>query len=110
MKKSELDIVLHNLKEIKDFSDRLDYNSSSYINQKMININPILEKELSRLSDDVEINCPQIMTALVQANDCDEWINGNIKSLSLQDYKIIDYGVTYKSNDDFMMAYIKYTN
>jgi len=110
MKKSELDIVMNNLKEIKEFSDKLDYNSSSYINQKMININPILDKELSRLDGDVEINCPQIITAIVQANTCDEWINGNIKSLLLQEYKIIDYGIKLGTTDDFMVAYIKYTN
>ena len=110
MKKSELDVIIQNFKEIKEFSDHFDYNSSSYINQRMMHIKPILEKEQSRLDGDVDVNCPMIMSAVVNFDNCDNWINQNIKKLVSEDYKILDFGTIIEPTSGLILAQIKYTN
>lgn len=111
MKKQELETVVKELKEIKDLTDRQEYVVSSYANQRFINIFPILDKELKRLSTEkIEVNCPALLLISVEeANKSKQtvtdYINKKLQELVLQEYKIIDYGI-YNEN----LLYIKYTS
>lgn len=113
MKKSEIELSLEALNNIKSISDKLNYNISSSINKEVIKITPILEKELYRLKEDkIVVNCPAIL--FIGSTDIDfnkeslsEFINKKLQELVLNEYKIIDYGICDKNG---IIAYIKYTS
>lgn len=114
MKVSEIESIQKNLKEIEHLTDKQPYNVSSYVNQRLIKIYPILTKELERLeADNVTINCPKILMYQCEANkeqaEITDFINKKLHDLVLQDYKIIDYGIEGISNGHFII-FIKYTN
>lgn len=49
MKKNDLEIVIETLNDLKLISNKLDYNTSTAINKRLMTIIPLLEKEYDRL-------------------------------------------------------------
>ena len=45
MKKQDIEIMQKYVDEIKQISDKLDYNTSSAINQRIVKITPLLKSE-----------------------------------------------------------------
>ena len=114
MKKSDLDLVIETVKDIKTISNRLDYNTSTAINKRISTVLPILENEYERMSNDkVEIHCPKLLilsTKDVPDNKITltDFTNNVMADLVNSNYKIIDFGITTDSTGVFV--YIKYTD
>lgn len=114
MKKSDLDLVIETLNDIKTVSNRLDYNSSTAINKRVMTVLPILEKEYDRMTtENVEIHCPKLL--ILSTKDIPDskitltdFTNNVMADLVKSDYKIIDFGITTDSTGVFV--YIKYTD
>lgn len=114
MKKSDLDLVIETVKDIRTVSNRLDYNSSTAINKRIATVLPILEKEYERMSEDkVEIHCPKLL--ILSTKDIPDnkvtltdFTNDVLADLVKSGYKIIDFGITTDSAGVFV--YIKYTD
>lgn len=114
MKKSDLDLMIETLNDLKTISNRLDYNSSTAINKRIMTVLPILEKEYERMSEDkIEIHCPKLLILSakdipdkkVTLTDC---TNNVMADLVNGGYKIIDFGIVTDSTGIFV--YIKYTD
>ena len=114
MKKSDLELVIETLEDIKTISNRLDYNSSTSINKRLSTVLPILEKEYERMSEDkIEIHCPKLLVFTakdipdkkVTLIDC---ANNAMEDLVKKGYKIIDFGINTDSSSIFI--FIKYTD
>lgn len=103
MKKLELENIINKLNDIKKFSDSLDYNTSSYINKQLVTILSTLHNEYDRMDiDKIEINCPRIkiiklsdIEYLYDTNNFVDAVNLELKELTVNGYKIIDYDVEY---------------
>lgn len=116
MKKGELENLINYVKNIKNISDKQSYNISTAINQNIIKILPILEKEYERLDmDKITVNCPAII--IIKPEDFEEnihtslseYINQKMQELVINEYKIIDFGIQVTPNNS-LCAYIKYTS
>lgn len=115
MKKNDLELVLHHLREVKKIGDLQNYNLSTSINQNLMKVFPILEAEQKRMdTEKITINCPALM--LVGANEAihdkkslSDFLNQKMQELVLNDYKIIDFGLWGKDGDE-LIAFIKYTS
>lgn len=116
MKKLEIEQVIGKLKELKNLTDSQEYLVSSKANELFIQIMPILDKELQRLSEtNVEVNSPALL--LFEYKDIEktdksvtEFINRKLQELVMNEYKIIDYGLFNKNTEGDILIYIKYTN
>lgn len=119
MKKEDLVNVLNNLNEIKSIADKQEYVVSKSINQLMNNIKPILNDELKRMDmKEVECNSPEIKC--MTAGDLQvitELMNDSLAQLVKEDYKIIDYNITFNNTvvkpNTYSVVYfgqIKYTS
>lgn len=110
MKISDLKNIRTNLEEIKSITDKEEYLVSSNVNQRLMNIFPLVDKEIKRMdSEGIEVHCMKVMI-LQHTTDSKksftDIINEQIERLTLQDYKIIDCEV----KEDLCTAVIKYTN
>lgn len=118
MKQSDLDILSSTIKDIRNFSNKLEYDTSSYINEKLNDISPIIDSEYKKLDNTLDTTCPMIK--LVSYKDCNtndlpfDFTNPDIISFTInkvmsqlvsEGYKIYDYGLFVK---DLTVAYIKY--
>lgn len=120
MKARDIEEIQKFLSEIKDFSNKQDYNTFTFINQRIVKILPILDTELKRLElTNVEMNCPKIKiftnrNAKESKQTVEEYMNERLKELVLDDYKIIDYGKLDETFEDdntrTIYFYIKYTS
>jgi hypothetical protein len=120
MKKQEVEDLQKLITEIKTISDKLDYNTSSAINQRVVKIIPILNTELARLdSSGVEVNCPKILIftnsdAKQSKMTVQDYMNQKLSELVLNDYIILDYGKLDEEyaddNTRIIYMFIKYTN
>lgn len=103
MKKLELENVINKLNDIKKFSDSLDYNTSSYINKQLVTVLSTLHNEYDRMDvDKIEINCPKLkiiksneIEHLYKTNSLVDALNHELKELTINGYKIIDYDIKY---------------
>lgn len=124
MKKQEIEEVINTLEDLKNYTDKQNYNLSSYVNQKLVKVFPVLRKELERLNtDEISLNCPQLYEEFMDilSKDIDEesmknvvnHINSILESLVKQDYKIIDYGTRWVYSNHLnkwsVIISIKYT-
>lgn len=98
MKKQDIEMIQKQLTEIKSISDKLDYNTSSAINQKLIKITPVLSAEYERMNtDNISINCPKLYLftnreASEQKLTVADFMNKKLQELVVNGYKIIDFG------------------
>ena len=114
MKKQEISDVLEKLEDIHMYSStKLDYNSTTYINKRLVDIQSTLRKEYDRLnSDKIDLNCPQLL--VLQTKDVTngkpliEYANEVMSNLVSEGKKIIDYGLWNRDTTD-ICVYIKYT-
>lgn len=116
MKKQDIEMLQKYVDEIKQVSDKLDYNTSSAINQRIVKITPLLKSELDRVDNNkIEIDCPQII--VIKSNEImnrkenksiTDYMNNKLKELVLNEYKIIDFGIV--PNGQEVYAFIKYTS
>lgn len=116
MKKQDIEMLQKYVDEIKQVSDKLDYNTSSAINQRIVKITPLLKSELDRVDNNkIEIDCPQII--VIKSNEVmnrkenksiTDYMNNKLKELVLNEYKIIDFGIV--PNGQEVYAFIKYTS
>lgn len=120
MKIKDLEEIKKLVGEIKSISDKLDYATSSSINQRIIKIIPLLNGELERLnSAGVEINGPKILIftnrdAKNEKMTVQDYMNKKLNEISLADFKVIDFGkIDEEFEDDntrTIYFYIKYTS
>lgn len=120
MKKIDIEQIQTQLEEIKAYMDKQDYNSSTYINQRIIKIRPILEAEIRRMDrDDIEVHTPKILIftnreAKQNKKTVQEYMNYKLHELVINDYKIIDYGKLDEAYEDdntrTIYLFIKYTS
>lgn len=115
MKVEDLEGVLKNLKELKSFTDKLDYNTFSHINKLLTNIFPVLQAEYDRMDKNkITINCPQLLilgsTEKLEDQTFTSYVNDKLQELVMQGYKIIDYGLCTGFPTSEMLVYIKYTD
>lgn len=113
MKKNDIELIIDTLKDIKKVSDRLDYNSSSDINKRLMTILPIMQGELEQMEDrKIEItSVPKILViqeteALNNDARLTDYTNKILAELAEQGNKIIDFGVS--QNGTTFYTYIKY--
>lgn len=110
MRKSDLETMIKNLKEVTDLCNKQDYNTSSYVNTRILPSVQILEEEYERLdSNKIEINCPQIelidlKTAMEANRTLVEQANYRMRELTINQFKVIDFGFLNEA------IYIKYTS
>lgn len=114
MKKVDLENAITSLKELKSFTDRLEYNTSTFVNQKLMTVFPVLQAEYDRLDNDkVVINCPKLLIVgskdVTTKQTLTDFVNDKLQELVMNDYKIIDYGLWGRSNEEILI-YIKYTS
>lgn len=114
MKKSDVELVIDTISNIKEFTNKLDFNTSKYINQQVIKIKPILDKELERLENEkVTINSPRLLLLSTKDIDSEQTLvdlaNTKMSELVENNYKIIDFGL-YDNKTQEMYVYIKYTD
>lgn len=114
MKKTEIETAITAVNNIKNISNVLDYNTSSKINQNIINILPVLTKELERLNNDgVDIRCPQLKIITVQmANDTnqslEEYTNSFLQQISENSGEIIDFDLRINPGMSQPYVIVKY--
>ena len=117
MKKSDVELIIETLNDVKTISNRLDYNSSTAINKRLMTVLSLLETEYTRMSEDkIEINSPKIMLVGVDDIKCasdnkmslTEFTNDMMEDLVNKGYKILDYGPVI--NNGTIIVYIKYTD
>jgi len=114
MKKSDVELILDTLKDVKTIVNRLDYNTSSALNKRIMTIYPLIEKEYDRLdTEKIEINSPKVMLiGLKDANEAQmsltDFTNNTLEDLVSKNYKIIDFGPVVSDNS--IVMYIKYTD
>jgi len=114
MRKTDVETIITVVDNIKDFTNKLDFNTSKYINQQVIQVKPILEKELKRLEDEkVEINSPRLLLLSTKELENEQTLvdlaNTKMSELVENNYKIIDFGL-YDNKTQEMYVYIKYTD
>lgn len=115
MKKLEIEEMLKACNGIRDISNKQNYNVSSAINQQLVKITNKLKEEYDRMDKDkITINCPAII--LIKASDLQykeqslsDYINNKMKELVMNNYKIIDFGISGISGNQ-IYAFIKYTS
>lgn len=120
MKINDIENMQKYIANIKAISDRLDYNTSSAINKEIVKINPILQNEYDRMSEEkITINCPKLM--MVRNNEIlsKYMVNSIVTALNMQlselianGYKVVDYNLYLSDNkiDDNTYFIIKYTS
>ena len=114
MKKSDVELVINTIDNIKSFTDKLDFNTSKYINQQVIQVMPILKDELDRLENaKTTINSPKLLVFCSKDIDTEQtlidYANTKMAELVENKFKIIDFGL-YDNNTHEMYVYIKYTD
>lgn len=114
MKKVDVEKVIEVINNIKDFTKTMDFKTSTYINQQVIQIQPILAKELERLENEkVVINSPRLLLFSTKDLDGEQTLvdlaNTKMSELVENNYKIIDFGL-YNNETQEMYVYIKYTD
>jgi len=115
MRKADLSDSIDALKKIREVSDKLDYNTSVLINQNVIKILPLLEKEYNKLDKDkVEVNSPKItIITSIEAEEVgksiQEYMNTYMEQLIEQELKIIDFDYRMLP-DKTRYGIVKYTN
>lgn len=120
MKLSDVETCIKDLKDLRDYGNSQDYNTTSIINKHLNNTLALLEKEKQRLNNEsIEIEAPQIKIVHLKGDKEDELAKVSNKELDLEnltyqlnqelqelvsnDKKIIDFG--YLNTEE---AYIKY--
>lgn len=108
------------LNDIKQISDAQAYSVSSAINQKLVQITPILDVEQQRMeTDNVSINCPKILIftnrdAISSDMTVQDYMNLKLQEIVINSNKVIDYGKLDEEIEDdntrTIYMYIKYTN
>lgn len=114
MKKSDIELIIDRINDIKDFTNTLDFNTSRFINQQVIQIMPILKSELDRLDDSkITINSPRLLAFCAKDINSEQslidFANNKMSELVENNYKILDFGL-YEGSEHNMYVYIKYTN
>ena len=114
MKKSDVELVINTINNIKDFTNKLDFNTSKFINQQVIQIMPILKAELERLENTkTTINSPRLLVFCTKDIDTEQTLidfaNSKMAELVENNFKIIDFGL-YENITQEMYIYIKYTD
>lgn len=120
MKLSDVETCIKDLKDLRDYGNSQDYNTTNIINKHLNNTLALLEKEKQRLNNEsIEIEAPQIKIVHLKGDKEDELVKVSNKELDLDnltyqlnqelqelvsnDKKIIDFG--YLNTEE---AYIKY--
>lgn len=114
MRKTDVEKIIDALNIIKNYTNKMDFKSSTFINQQLIQIQPILNKELDRLeNDNIEINSPKLLLLSTKDLDAEQTLvdlaNIRMSELVENNYKIIDFGI-YETKMQEMFIFIKYTN
>lgn len=114
MRKTDVEKIIDALNTIKNYTNKMDFKSSTFINQQLIQIQPILNKELDRLeNDNIEINSPKLLLLSTKDLDAEQTLvdlaNIRMSELVENNYKIIDFGI-YETKMQEMFIFIKYTN
>lgn len=103
MKKTEIELAIASINNIKEISNKLNYNDSSKINQNIINVLPVLTKELDRLNKEgINIRCPQLKIITTQmASDMnqtlEEYTNLVIQQICENEGEILDFDLRVNS-------------
>lgn len=120
MKLSDVETCIKDLKDLRDYGNSQDYNTTNIINKHLNNTLALLDKEKQRLNNEsIEIEAPQIKIVHLKGDKEDELAKVSNKELDLEnltyqlnqelqelvsnDKKIIDFG--YLNTEE---AYIKY--
>lgn len=120
MKLNDVETCIKDLKDLRDYGNSQDYNTTNIINKHLNNTLALLEKEKQRLNNEsIEIEAPQIKIVHLKGDKEDELakvsnkeldldnltyqLNQELQELVLNDKKIIDFG--YLNTEE---AYIKY--
>lgn len=120
MKLSDVETCIKDLKDLRDYGNSQDYNTTNIINKHLNNTLALLEKEKQRLNNEsIEIEAPQIKIVHLKGDKENEPVKVSNKELDLDnltyqlnqelqelvsnDKKIIDFG--YLNTEE---AYIKY--
>lgn len=115
MKKQELEDIKTAIKDLQEFCNQQDYNTTTFINKRINIILPKIQKELDRMDNTkIEINCPKLLLitsdeAYAAETTLTEYVNKQLQELVLNEYKIIDYGI-WNSTESKLFIYIKYTS
>lgn len=114
MKKADVEKIIEVIDNIKNFTKTMDFKTSTYINQQVIQVQPLLNKELERLENEkVVINSPRLLLLSTKDAESEQTLVdlANIKMSELveNNYKIIDFGL-YVNKTSETYAYIKYTD
>lgn len=114
MKKQELQNIIDILNDIKHFSDNQEYNICNYLNTRLMQVLPLLNNELDRMtSEKITINCPalEIVDVLKEPTEktLPEALNDKMRELVMSGYKIIDFGI-FRDDAKKFSGYIKYTS
>lgn len=117
MKKADVEETINVLDNIKKCTATMDFKTSSYINQQVVKVLPLLEDELTRLETaKVKVNCPKLFVMGVEDLDDGQTLvdalNIEMSELVENGYKIIDFGLYGSTNNvhNNVHAYIKYTD
>lgn len=122
MKLSKLNNIVDNLHALNNFSQQLDYNTSSRINQYLIQILPELEKELKdrTANNEAITGCPQLVVLSSTDEEFkssnllfEEYVNSKLREFIEKGYDIKDYGL-FNIHEEYSaknigVVYIKYT-
>lgn len=120
MKLNDVETCIKDLKDLRDYGNSQDYNTTNIINKHLNNTLALLEKEKQRLNNEsIEIEAPQIKIVHLKGDKEDELakvsnkeldldnltyqLNQELQELVSNDKKIIDFG--YLNTEE---AYIKY--
>lgn len=111
MRKVDLENMIDSLNKLKAYTDKMNYNDSTYINTHLITVLPVLQKELNRLEgDDIELGSPAIkLFSPLDSKDkqsITQCMNAQLSELVSNECKIIDFGIQEINNT--LMCYIKY--
>ena len=108
------------LEELRDFANKQDYNTFTFINQRLVKLIPMLEAEYNRLQTNIVVaNCPQICIftnrdAMNENMTVQDYMNSKLKDFVNQDFKIMDFGKLDETFEDdnsrTLYFYIKYSN
>lgn len=120
MKKQDLELMKLNVDEIKAFAEKQDYNSYTYINQRLVKIVKVIDDEMNRLtSNGDDMTLPKIAIFTNQdARDnnmkVDEYMNMRLRELVVNGCKIFDFGKLDEQylddNTRILYFYIKYNS